>query len=127
MSPRETALASARASSRLRRAASVRVSVMLLSCGDSVQPAAKADERASGPEDVPDAVQQPAPAAQRPRVGQVGDRLLDRKAQPRLQAVERPLLLGEAVLGAPVPDRRMPVLATLGHTAEPPVQQAGHL
>src|SRR6266700_4587140 len=81
---------------------SLRVSVMVLSCGDAVQPAAEADQRASGAEDVPDAVQQPAPAAQRPRVGQVGDRLLHQRAQPRLQAVERPLLLGEAVFGAPV-------------------------
>jgi hypothetical protein len=38
---------------------------MVLSCGDPVQPAAEADERAGGPEDVPDAVQQPPPAAQR--------------------------------------------------------------
>jgi hypothetical protein len=46
---------------------------MLLSCGNPVQPAAEADERADGAVDVPDAVQQPAPAAQRPGIGQVGD------------------------------------------------------
>src|SRR6266508_4027499 len=45
----------------------IRVSVMLVSCGDSVQPAAEADQRASGAEDVAGAVQQPPPAAQRPR------------------------------------------------------------
>ena len=43
---------------------------MLLSCGDPVQPAAEADQRASGTVDVPDAVQQPAPATQRPGVGE---------------------------------------------------------
>src|SRR6266508_1070708 len=53
--------------------APLRVSVMLLSCGNPVQPAAEADERADGAVDVPDAVQQPAPAAQRPGIGQVGD------------------------------------------------------
>jgi len=49
---------------------------------DPVKPAAKADQRACGPEDVPDAVQQPAPATQRPGVGQVGDRLLHQRAAP---------------------------------------------
>jgi hypothetical protein len=57
-----------------------------------MQPAAKADEHAGGAEDVPDAVQQPAPAAQRPGVGQMGDRLLHQRAQPGLQAVVGPLL-----------------------------------
>jgi hypothetical protein len=38
---------------------------MLLSCGDPVEPAAEADQCASGAEDVPDPVQQPWPAAQR--------------------------------------------------------------
>src|SRR5215207_7064826 len=106
---------------------SMRVSVMLASCGNSVQPAAEADERAGGPVDVPDAVQQPPPAAQRPGVGQVGDRLFHQRAQPCLQAVERPLLLGELVFGAAVTDRGMPVLARLGQAAEPAVQQAGDL
>src|SRR5215216_1129577 len=105
----------------------VRVSVMLASCGNSVQPAAEADERAGGPVDVPDAVQQPPPAAQRQGVGQVGDRLFHQRAQPCLQAVERPLLLGELVFGAAVTDRGMPVLARLGQAAEPAVQQAGDL
>ena len=100
---------------------------MLASCGNSVQPAAEADERAGGPVDVPDAVQQPPPAAQRPGVGQVGDRLFHQRAQPCLQAVERPLLLGELVFGAAVTDRGMPVLARLGQAAEPAVQQAGDL
>src|SRR6266511_1545607 len=92
----------------------LRVSVMVLSCGDSVQPAAEADQRAGGPVDVPDAVQQPAPAAQRPGVGQVGDGLLHQRAQPRLQAVERPLRVAEPVLGAAVPDRGVPVPAVPG-------------
>src|SRR6266508_5558088 len=115
-----------RALSTRRQASKIqlRVSVMLLSCGDPVQPAAKADQRARSPKDVPDPVQQPAPAAQRPGVGQMADRLLHQRAQPCLQAVERPLLECQAVDGRAVPDRGMPVLARLGHAAEPPVQQA---
>src|SRR6266536_4044501 len=101
--------------------------VMLLSCGNAVQPPSEADERASGPVDVPDSVQQPAPAAQRPGIGQMADRLLHQRPQPRLQAVERPLLVAEAIFGAPVADRRMPVLPTLGHTAEPPGPHARDL
>jgi hypothetical protein len=85
-----------------------------LSCGDPVEPAAEADERAGGPEDISDAVQQPAPASQRPGVGQVADRLLHQRAQPRLQTVERPLPIAEAVLGAAIPNRCVPVLARLG-------------
>jgi hypothetical protein len=50
------------------------------SCGNPVEPAAEADERASGPEDIADPVQQPAPAAHRPRVGKVGDHLLHQRA-----------------------------------------------
>ena len=46
---------------------------MLASCGDSVQPAAEANQRAGGAEDIPGPVEQPPPAAQRPGVGQVGD------------------------------------------------------
>jgi hypothetical protein len=92
---------------------------------DSVQPAAKADERAGGPVDVPDAVQQPPPAAQRPGVGQVGDRLLHQRAQPCMATVERPLRDGQPVFGAPIPDRRMPVLARPGHAPEPSVEDGG--
>src|SRR6266536_110175 len=44
-----------------------------LSGGYPVQPPAEADERGGGPVDVPDPVQQPAPAAQRPGVGKVPD------------------------------------------------------
>src|SRR5213078_1766135 len=58
--------------------------------GYPVQPAAKADERAGGPEDLLDAVQQPAPAAQRPGVGEVADRLFHQGTQPSLQAVVGP-------------------------------------
>jgi hypothetical protein len=100
---------------------------MLLSCGDPVEPAAKADERAGGAEDVPDAVQQPPPAAQRPDVGQMADRLLDQRAQPSLQAVVGPLGVAEAVFGAAVADRGMPVLAGLGQSPKPPIQQAWDL
>jgi hypothetical protein len=91
----------------------------VISRGDPVEPAAEADQRAGGPVDVADPVQQPPPAAQRPRVGQMGDRLLHQRAQPRLQAVERPLGVGETVLGAAVPNRGMPVLARLCQPAEP--------
>src|SRR6266540_6818903 len=106
----------------------MRVSVMLLapSCGDPVQPPAQANEDAGGPVDVPDPVQQPPPATQRPRVGQMPDRLLHQRAQPRLHAVERPLLVAEPVFGPAVPDRRVPVRTGLGHAPKPPVQQARH-
>src|SRR5512132_1210165 len=105
----------------------MRVSVMLTLCGLPVEPAAKADQRASGPEDVPDPVQQPPPAAQRPGVGEMGDRLLHQRPQPRLLPVVGPLGAGEPVDGAAVPDRGMPVLARSGQPTEPPVQQAGDL
>jgi hypothetical protein len=39
--------------------------------------------------------------------------------QPRLQAVVGPLGACEPVDGTPVPDRRVPMLAALGHPAEP--------
>src|SRR5919198_1775168 len=100
---------------------------MLLSCGDPVQPAAQADQRVGGAEAVPDPVQQPTPAAQRPGVAQVGDRLVHQRAQPGLQAVVGPLLPGKPADGAAVPNRGMPVLAGLGHAAEPAIQQAGDL
>jgi DDE superfamily endonuclease len=105
----------------------IEVSVMPLSRGDSVEPAAQTDQRAGGAEDVPDPVQQPAPAAQRPGIGQMRDRLLHQRAQPRLQAIVSPLLGAEPVDGAPVPDRGVPVLVLLGHASEPAVQQAWDL
>jgi hypothetical protein len=55
----------------------------------------------------------------------VADCLLDQRAQPRLHPVERPLLVGEPILGPPVPDRRMAALTTLGHPAEPAVDDGG--
>src|SRR6266511_3647734 len=67
------------------------------------------------------------PAAQRPGVGEMPDRLLHQRAQPRLAAVERPLLVSQPVLGAPVPDRGMPVLARLGDAPEAPVEDGGDL
>jgi hypothetical protein len=82
--------------------------------GDPVQPAAQAHQRPGGPEDVVDPVQQAPPATQRPGACQMGDRLLHQRAQPRLEAVERPLPVGEPVFVAAVPDRRVPVLACLG-------------
>jgi hypothetical protein len=57
----------------------------------------------------------------------MGDRLLDQRAQPRLQTVGGPLGVAEPVDGAAVPDRGVPVLAGLGQPTEPPVQQAGGL
>jgi IstB-like ATP binding protein len=57
---------------------------MLLSCRDAVDPSAEANERRGGPVDVPDPVQQATPAPQRPRVGQMPDRLLHQGAQPGL-------------------------------------------
>jgi hypothetical protein len=51
-----------------------------LSCGESVEPAAEAHQHAGGAEDIPDPVQQRAPAAQRPGVGQLGDRLFHQRA-----------------------------------------------
>jgi hypothetical protein len=85
---------------------------------DPLEPAAEADQRASGAVDVSDPVQQPAPAAQRPGIGEVAGRL-DQRTQPRLAAVERPLPACEPILGSPVPDGRMPVLAVLGHARNP--------
>ena len=67
------------------------------------------------------------PAGQRPGVGQMGDRLLHQRPQPRLQAVVGPLAVSEPVDGAAVADRGMPVLALGGQAAEPAVQQAGDL
>lgn len=60
-----------------------------------LEPAAQAHQRASGPKDVPDAVEQPSPAAQGPGVGQMADRLLHQGAQPCLHAVIGPLPVGE--------------------------------
>jgi hypothetical protein len=54
-----------------------------------------------------------------PRRWQVRDRLLHQRAQARLQTVEGPLGVAEAVLGAPVPHRRVPVLARLRQPPEP--------
>ena len=64
---------------------------MVLSCGDPVQTAAKAGQHTGGAVDVPDAAQQPAPAAQRPGACQMGDGLLHQGARACLQAVVGPL------------------------------------
>jgi hypothetical protein len=66
-----------------------------------------------------DAVQQPAPAAQRPGICEVADRLLHQRPESHLHAVERPLPVAEAVLGSAVPDRGVPVLAGLGQPRNP--------
>jgi hypothetical protein len=84
-----------------------------------VEPPAQADERGGGPVDVPNPIEQASPAAQRPGVGEVADRLLDQRSQPRLATVVNLLRVGEPILGAPVPDRRMPVLAELGQPPNP--------
>ena len=76
-----------------------------------MEPAAEADQYADGAVDVPEAVQQAPPAAQRPGVGQVRDGLLHQRAQPCLQAVVGPLGVAEPVDGAAVPKRGVPVLA----------------
>jgi hypothetical protein len=69
-----------------------------------------------------------APAsAPAPRRWPAGRSTAPQRAQPRLEAVERPLGVGELVVGAAVADRHMPVLLALGQAAEPAVQQAGHL
>ena len=67
---------------------------------DPVQPAAQADQRASGSEDIAGPVQQPPPAAQRPRIGQMADRLLHQRAQPGLATVVGPLRVAELVLSS---------------------------
>ena len=46
---------------------------------------------------------------------------------PACKRFNAPLPLSEPVFGAAVPDRRMPVLATLGQPPEPPIQQTDHL
>src|SRR6266542_3196336 len=78
---------------------------------DSGQPAAQAHQRPGGAEHLPDAIQQPPPAAQRPRVGQMPDGLLHQRPQPCLLPVVGPLRLAELVFGAAITDRHMPVLA----------------
>jgi len=81
---------------------------MLRSCRAGVDPSAEADERRGGPVDVPDPVQQATPAPQRPRVGQLPDRLLHQGAQPGLEAVVVAFGRRALVVGASVPDRRVP-------------------
>ena len=64
---------------------------------------AEADQRAGDPADVPDPLQQPAPAAQRPGSSQMPDRLLHQRPQVGLAAVERPLSVA-----APIERRKIP-------------------
>jgi hypothetical protein len=64
-----------------------------------MRPAAQADQCASGPGDIPQPVQQAPPAAQRPGVATGAMACSTQRAQPRLQAVERPLGVGQPVLG----------------------------
>src|SRR5215204_547070 len=94
--------------------------------GDSVQPPAEADQRPGSAVQIPNPVEPAPPAAQRPGIGQMPDRLLHQRAQPGPAAVVGSLPVGEPVLGGPVPDRGMPVLAALGHAPKPPIQQARH-
>ena len=53
----------------------------------------------------------------------MADRLLDECAQPGLATVVGPLRVAEPILGASVPDRRVPVPSGLGQPPEPPVQE----
>src|SRR5215204_7257929 len=67
--------------------------------GDSVQPPAEADQRPGSAVQIPNPVEPAPPAAQRPGIGQMPDRLLHQRAQPRLAAVVGPLPVREPVLG----------------------------
>jgi hypothetical protein len=53
----------------------------------------------------------------------VADRLLGQRTQPRLTAVERQLPACEPILGPPVPDGRMAVLAVLSHYGRQAVRE----
>jgi hypothetical protein len=84
-----------------------------------------AGQRAGGAEDVPDAVQQPTPAAQRPRIGQMPDRLLTSARGPackRLNA-RRASLTRSLVLRSPAGACQCP--RPSARPRNPPVQQAG--
>ena len=74
----------------------------------------------------PEPVEPAPPAAQRPGIGQMPDRLLYQRAQPGLATVVGALPVREPVRGAPVPDRGVPVLAARGHAPKPLIQQARH-
>ena len=105
----------------------MRVSVTPLSRGDPVQPAAKADQRAGGPEDLPDAYSSPH---QRRSDQALARWPIDCSTDARSPACRRLHLRWASVSrvdGAAVPDRGVPVLARLGQPAEPAIQQAGHL
>jgi hypothetical protein len=92
-----------------------------------VEPAAEADQRGGGPEDIPGPVQQAAPAAQRPGSGQMPDRLLHQGAQPGLATVVGAFGGGALISGAPVAGRRVPVRPSLGQPSKPSVDQGGDL
>jgi hypothetical protein len=77
----------------------------------------------SGPEDATDPGQQATPAAPRPGAGQLPDRLLHQRAQAGLVAVVGALSVGQPILGPPVPDLGMPVLAGRGQPAKAPINQ----
>ena len=64
-----------------------------------MQPPAEADQRPGSAVQIPNPVEPAPPAAQRPGIGQMPDRLLHQRAQPGLAAVVGPLPVGEPVLG----------------------------
>jgi hypothetical protein len=84
-----------------------------------MQPSAEADQRAGGAVGVADPVEQATPAAQRPGLGEVADRLLYERAQPCLELVVGVFVLGEPVLGASFADLGVPVLAVLAIPRKP--------
>jgi hypothetical protein len=88
-----------------------------------MEPSAEADQCGGGSVDGTDPVQQATPAAQRPGAGQLPDRLLHQGAQAGLVAVVGAFSVGAPILGPPVPDRGMPVLAGRGQPAKAPINQ----
>jgi hypothetical protein len=75
-----------------------------------VQRPAEADQRAGDPADVPDPLQQPAPAAQRPGSSQMPiacSTSARRSALQRLNA-RRPSLRRSSVVAAPIERRKIP-------------------
>ena len=78
-----------------------------------MEPSAEADQCGGGSVDGTDPVQRATPAAQRPGAG-----LLHQGAQAGLVAVVGAFSVGQSILGPPVPDLGMPVLAGRGQPAK---------
>ena len=90
-----------------------------------MEPSAEADQCGGGSVDGTDPGQRATPAAQRPGAGQMPDRLLHQGAQAGLVAVVGAFSVGQSILGPPVPDLGMPVLAGRGQPAKAPINQGG--